>query len=230
MTSVFLLKNVNHSISCRCYQFNRYCQLGHIPEQCRTGTPFHSLEFLTDIVLLAVLWRLRSKLSLRDVAAMVLERGFVFPHEALREGETRFAPRRAEQVRTRRRGQAGTSWEVDETYLKVHGKWCEWYRAIASDGNLVDSRLSEKRNREAAKPFFQQAVGVVGPIPDPMTTDGHMSYARARRETMSSNVQHRTNKYLNNRLQPGPSRNQATLFSHAWLWKRCISHSLLLCL
>ena len=54
---------------------------------------------------------------------------------------------------------------------------------------------------EAAKQFFRQAVGVVGHIPDQVTTDGHTSYPRAIRETMSSNVQHRTNKYLNNLLE-----------------------------
>ncbi len=53
---------------------------------------------------------------------------------------------------------------MDETYVKVHGKWCSLYRAIDRDGNLVDSRLSEKRNRGAAKQFFQQAVAVVGHV------------------------------------------------------------------
>ena len=50
----------------------------------RTGTPFNLLEYPTDIVLLVVLWRLRYKLSLRDLAEMFLERGFVFTHEAVR--------------------------------------------------------------------------------------------------------------------------------------------------
>ena len=90
----------------------------------RTGTPFNYLEFPTDIVLLAVLWRLRYKLSLRDVAEMFLERGFPFTHETIRDWEMRFARFITEQLRTRRRGQAGKSWYVDETYLKVHGKWC----------------------------------------------------------------------------------------------------------
>jgi putative transposase len=97
-----------------------------------------------------------------------------------------------------------TNWHslyVDETYLKVHGKWCYLYRAIDQDGNLVDSMLSEKRNREATQRFFQQAVDVVGHTPEQVTTDGHTSYPRAIRETMGSNVQHRTNKYLNNRLE-----------------------------
>ncbi|GHO48699.1 hypothetical protein KSX_68620 [Ktedonospora formicarum] len=54
---------------------------------------------------------------------------------------------------------------------------------------------------EAAQQFFHQAVAVVGHVPDQVTTDGRMSYPRAIRETMSSKVQHRTNKYLNNRLE-----------------------------
>lgn len=56
----------------------------------RTGTPFNFLEYPTDIVLLVVLWRLRYKLSLRDLAEMFLERGWEFTHESVREWEARF--------------------------------------------------------------------------------------------------------------------------------------------
>ncbi|WP_220199485.1 hypothetical protein [Ktedonospora formicarum] len=75
--------------------------LGYRPFRCsackrlfneRTGTPFNFLENSTDIVLLVVLWRLRYKLSLRDLAEMFLERGWEFTHEAVREWKTRFAP------------------------------------------------------------------------------------------------------------------------------------------
>lgn len=75
----------------------------------RTGTPFNYLEFPTDVVLLAVLWRLRYKLSLRDVAEMFLARGFTFTHEAIRDWEARFAQLITDQLRTKRRGQAGAS-------------------------------------------------------------------------------------------------------------------------
>ena len=167
----------------------------------RTGKPFNYLAFPTDVVLLAVVWRLRYKLSLCDIAEIFLARGFVFTHEAIRDWETRFAPLIAEQLRIMRGGQAGKSWYVDETYMQVNGKWCYWYRAIDHHGNLVDSLLSEKRNMEAAQRFFQQAVAVVGPVPDRVTTDGHTSYPRAIRETIGNDVQHRTNKYLNNRLE-----------------------------
>ena len=88
----------------------------------RTGTPFNFLEYPTDVVLLVVLWRLRSKLSLRDLAEMFLEGGFVFTHEAVREWDERFAPLLTERLRGKRRGKAGRAWYVDETYIKVCGR------------------------------------------------------------------------------------------------------------
>jgi transposase-like protein len=131
----------------------------------RTGTAFSFLEYPTDIVLLVVLWRLRYKLCLRDLAEMFLERGVTFTYEAVREWERRFAPLITEQLRTKRRGQAGQSRYVDETYVRVKGKWCYLYRAIDAEGNLIDSRLSEKRNMEAVQQFFKQALAVVGHTP-----------------------------------------------------------------
>lgn len=61
----------------------------------------------------------------------------------------------AEQLRTKRRGHAGTSWYVDETYVKVHGKWCYLYRAIDRDGNLVDSRRSRETGHGCRKAVLQ---------------------------------------------------------------------------
>ena len=102
---------------------------------------------------------------------------------------------------TKRTGKAGRSWYVDETYLKVNGTWCYLYRAIDRDGNLVDCRLSETRDMEGAKSFFTQAVQTIGHAPERVTTDGHDSYPRAIRETLGRDVVHRTNPYLNNRLE-----------------------------
>jgi len=90
---------------------------------------------------------------------------------------------------------------VDETSIKVRGKWCYLSRAIDAEGNLVDSRLSEKRDMEAAQQFFKQALEVCSHAPERVTTDGHASYPRAVREILGCDVQHRTNKYLNNRLE-----------------------------
>lgn len=84
-------------------------------------------------------------MSFRDVAEFFLLRGFEFTHETVRDWEARFAPVFAEQLRAKRKGKVGVSWYVDETYIRVKGKWCYLYRAIDRDGNLVDSMLSGDR-------------------------------------------------------------------------------------
>src|SRR5215210_5581955 len=116
----------------------------------RTGTPFNHLQYPTDLVLLVVLWRLRYKLSLRDLAEMFLTRGITFTHEAVREWEERFAPLLAEQLRTKRRGQGGRSWYVDETYIKVDGRWCYLYRVpltCVTGGGGADKAVPSERAR-----------------------------------------------------------------------------------
>jgi transposase-like protein len=122
----------------------------------RTGTAFNYLQFPTDIVLLVVLWRLRYKVSLRDLTEMFLVRGYAFTHEAVREWEERFAPLLSAQLKAKRRGQAGKSWYVDETYVKINGQWHYLYRAIDRDGNLVDTMLSATRDLVAAKAFLNK--------------------------------------------------------------------------
>src|SRR4051812_50205109 len=74
----------------------------------RTGTVLNRVQVPTDIVFL--FWRLRYKLSLRDLAEMFLIRGFVFTHEAVRDWEAKLAPRLAEGLRQRRGRQAGRGW------------------------------------------------------------------------------------------------------------------------
>jgi putative transposase len=167
----------------------------------RTGTPFNQVQAPTDIVLLVVLWRLRYKLSLRDVAELCLERGFAFTHETVREWEARFAPLLAAQLRSKRRGLAGAKWHADETYIIVNGRWCYRYRAIDRDGNLIDARLSATRDMGAAQQFFAQALEVAGDAPAQVTTDGHDAYPRAIRETLGDAVIHRTSRYKNNRIE-----------------------------
>ncbi len=115
-------------------------------------------------------------MSFRDVAELFLLRGFEFTHETVRDWEARFAPIFAQHLRAKRKGKVGASWYVDETYIRVKGKWCYLYRAIDSDGNLVDSTLSEKRDLEAAQVFFSDAITLTEKRPARVTTDGHTAY------------------------------------------------------
>src|SRR4051795_5161428 len=126
----------------------------------RTGSVLNRLQLATDVVFLIVLWRLRMKLSLRDLAEILLLRGLVFSYEAIRDWEAKLAPLLAEGLRRRRKGKAGRSWYVDETYIKVGGRWCYLYRAVDRSGALVDVLFSEHRDMAAAKAFFRSAKAV----------------------------------------------------------------------
>ena len=167
----------------------------------RTGSGFNELHYPTDIVLLAVLWRLRYKLGFRDVAELLLERGYEVTHETIRGWETRFAPLLGERLRAKRRGHASRSWYIDETYVKVAGRWCYLYRAIDRDGQLIDSMLSEKRDKHAARRFLRRLVDVAEGRPLRVTTDHHPAYRRAIRWILGRKVQHRTTQYLNNFME-----------------------------
>jgi putative transposase len=167
----------------------------------RTGTVLNRAQYPSDVIALVVLWRLRYKLSLRDLPEMFAVRGMVFSHEAVRDWEAKLTPALAEELRRKRRGKVGGSWYVDETYLKVDGRWCYVYRAIDSTGALVDVLFSERRDMKAARAFFRSAKAVTGITPDRVTTDGHDSYPRAIRTELGRGVRHRTSRYLNNRLE-----------------------------
>jgi putative transposase len=167
----------------------------------RSGGILNRAQYPSDFIALVVFWRLRYKLSLRDLAEMFLIRGIEFSYEAVRDWEAKLTPSLIGSLRLRRRGRIGKSWHVDETYIKVNGRWCYLYRAIDRFGTLVDVRLSEKRDMAAAKAFFRSAKAVTGVTPARVTTDGHDSYPRAIRTELDAGVKHRTNQYLNNRIE-----------------------------
>src|SRR5262249_49582262 len=89
----------------------------------RTGTRFDHLQYPPDVVCLVVLWRVRYKLSLRDLPEMFLERGPVFTHEAVRAWEAQLGPLLSDMLRKHRRGRIGSSWYTDETSIKGKGRW-----------------------------------------------------------------------------------------------------------
>jgi transposase-like protein len=132
---------------------------------------------------------------------MFLIRGIALSYEAVRDWEAKLTPALAETLRRRRRGKVGRSWYVDETYVKVQGRWCYLYRAIDTAGALVDVRLSETRDMAAARAFFESAQTVTGLTPARVTTDGHDSYPSAIQTGLGEGARHRSNRYLNNRIE-----------------------------
>jgi transposase-like protein len=164
----------------------------------RSAGLLNRTQFPSDVIALVVLWRLRYRLTLRDLSEMFLQRGIVFSYKAVREWEAKLAPPLAGELRQRRWGKGGArsrQWHVDETYLKVRGRWCYLYRAIDRDGQLVDTMLSEHRDMAAAQAFFRSAKSATGMTPDQVTTDGHGSYPRAIRSVLGRRVVHRPSTY-----------------------------------
>ena len=81
----------------------------------------------SDIIAFVVFCRLRYRLTLRDLSEIMLLRGFTVSHECIRQWEAKLLPVMGEALRKRRHGRgrrSGQSWYADETYLKVHGRWC----------------------------------------------------------------------------------------------------------
>jgi putative transposase len=170
----------------------------------RSGGVLNRACLPSDIIAFVVFCRLRYRLTLRDLSEIMALRGIEISHETVRDWEVKLLPIMGNALRKRRHGTrraAGVSWYVDETYLKVRGRWCYLYRAIDRDGNLIDAMLSEHRDMQAAKAFFRSARATISIRPDRVTTDGHGSYPRAIRIVLGKTVQHRTSVYLNNRLE-----------------------------
>jgi transposase-like protein len=101
---------------------------------------------------------------------------------------------------------AGQSWRVDETYVKIRGKWAYLYRAVDRAGKTLDFRLSPRRDVAAAKAFFAKAIRTQGRAPATITLDGYAASHRAVREMkvdglLPEGTTLRSSKHLNNRIE-----------------------------
>jgi transposase-like protein len=102
--------------------------------------------------------------------------------------------------------QAGRSWRVDETYVKIHSRWTYLYRAVDREGQTVDFRLSPSRDVAAAKAFLRKALHTQGRAPVSITLDGYAASHRAVREMRRERsrwkrTKLRSSKYLNNMVE-----------------------------
>ena len=99
---------------------------------------FKGRHFRGEIVLWAVRWYCRYPISYRDLEAMMTERGVAVDHSTIYRWVQRFAPEMEKRLRWQWRRPQSRSWRVDETYIKVRGKWAYLYRAVDKLGNTID--------------------------------------------------------------------------------------------
>ena len=165
---------------------------------------FKGRHFDREIIILCVRWYLRYKLSFRDLVEMMAERGLSLAHTTIMRWVQRYVPE-FEKRWNRFARQAGGSWRVDETYVKIKGRWVYLYRAVDKAGKTVDFLLRAKRDVAAAKAFFRRALTSQGRLPDKITLDGYQASHRAAREFLEQQGDARTkirsSKYLNNLIE-----------------------------
>ena len=117
---------------------------------------FSGRHYPKFIIVQAVRWYVSYGLSYRNIEEMMAERGFPMDHSTLNRWVLHYAPLLEEKARKRKRPVEG-SWRMDETYIKMKGKWVYLYRAVDKCGDTVDFMVSEKRDAVAAKTFFRKA-------------------------------------------------------------------------
>jgi transposase-like protein len=110
-------------------------------------------------------------LSYRDLVELMAERGVAVSHTTILRWVQHYAPE-FEKRWSRYARPVGTSWRVDETYIRVGGRWTYLYRAVDKRGLTVDFLLSEHRDITAAKRFFTGAIERHG-TPETVTLDGY---------------------------------------------------------
>ncbi len=113
-------------------------------------------HFQPEIILLCVRWYLKYALSYRDLEEIMSERGFHINHSTIYRWVIQYAPLLNKRIRKHLR-KTNDSWRMDETYIKLRGKWMYLYRAVDTKGDTVDFWLSENRDKIAAKRFFRKS-------------------------------------------------------------------------
>jgi IS6 family transposase len=165
-------------------------------------------RFPREVIAVAVRWYLRYGLSYRDVEELLAERGIEVDHVTVYRWVQAFTEQFIDAARSARHA-SGDRWFVDETYVKVAGRWTYLYRAIDQHGQVIDVSVFERRNGDAARAFFARALKS-GPSPVEVTTDRAPVYPRVIDDFVPA-ARHVLEQYANNSVEADHARLKARL-------------------
>ena len=172
----------------------------------RTTNLFKWRHFEPEIILLCVRWYCRYQLSYRDLTEMMRERGLSVHHSTLFKWVQTYAPEINKRMRPHLK-MTGTSYRVDETYIKV-GRECKYlYRAVDKEGQTIEFMLSAERDISSAKRFFKKVMKADHRrLPFSISVDKNATYPNAftasqDEKTLPHDCKLRRVKYLNNIIE-----------------------------
>ena len=163
---------------------------------------FKGSQFEREIILWGVRWYVAYPISYRQLEEMMGERGVAVDHATLNRWVIKYAPEFEKQFRRRQRS-VGKSWRMDETYVKIKGKWAYLYRAVDKEGHTIDFLLTPTRDRDAAEAFLRKAIRTQG-LPEKITIDQSGSNTAAithYNKIHKTAIVIRHSKYLNNLVE-----------------------------
>jgi transposase-like protein len=172
------------------------------------SSAFAGFRFPPEIIVLAVRWYLRYGLSYRDVEELLAERGVEVDHVTLFRWVQRFTPLLIDAAQPCRHA-VGHRCFVDETYVKVAGRWRYVYRAVDQRGQVIDIYASTKRDSRAARRFFARALDDHGD-PVEVVTDRSPALRTAILELIPGAF-HDIDQYANNRIEADHGRLKVRL-------------------
>ena len=162
-------------------------------------TPYRGFRFPKAIIQHAIWLYLRFTLSLRDVEELLAERGIIVTYETVRVWVARFGPLFARRLR-RRRGPPSGRWHLDEMFVKIGGRQMYLWRAVDSEGEVLDMLVQRYRDKRAALRLLRKLLKKQGMAPEELVTDRLRSYGAAARE-LGLSAEHIQGKRKNNRAE-----------------------------
>ncbi|NLP64801.1 IS6 family transposase [Paraburkholderia sacchari] len=181
----------------------------------KTKSLYHGHRFPASVISCAVRWYFRFNLSLRDIEELLLERGVVVTYETIRCWCDKFGAAFAGRAKAVRR-KPGSTWHLDEVFVKLRGEPYVLWRAVDECGTELDVLLQKRRDKAAAKRFFKHVLRS-NPVPRKIVTDQLRSYPAAKADIAElAGVKHafvkaaaRVNNRAENSHQPTRRRERA---------------------